>query len=180
VFASFYHGVASGDPLTDRVIIWTRVTPADLGANAVSVHWKIATDTAMTTIVNSGTFITNQDRDYTVKVDADKLVPNKYYYYQFEAFNKKAQLDELKQRQLLNRKFSFGVVSCANLEAGFFNVYKIMNERNDMDAVLCLGDYIYEYETEDILPTLLLIDFGSLKTKQQRFQIIELVIRHTV
>jgi phosphodiesterase/alkaline phosphatase D-like protein len=52
-----------------------------------------------------------------------------------------------------------------------------MNERNDMDAVLCLGDYIYEYETEDILPTLLLIDFGSLKTKQQRFQIIELVIR---
>jgi phosphodiesterase/alkaline phosphatase D-like protein len=51
-----------------------------------------------------------------------------------------------------------------------------MNERNDMDAVLCLGDYIYEYETEDILPTLLLIDFGSLKTKQQRFQIIELVI----
>jgi hypothetical protein len=46
-----------------------------------------------------------------------------------------------------------------------------MNERNDMDAVLCLG--IYEYETEDILPTLLLIDFGSLKTKQQRFQIIE-------
>jgi alkaline phosphatase D len=49
------YGVASGDPLTDRVIIWTRVTPADLGANAVSVHWKIATDTAMTTIVNSGT-----------------------------------------------------------------------------------------------------------------------------
>jgi alkaline phosphatase D len=67
----------------DRQSYYIRVTPADLGANAVSVHWKIATDTAMTTIVNSGTFITNQDRDYTVKVDADKLVPNKYYYYQF-------------------------------------------------------------------------------------------------
>jgi phosphodiesterase/alkaline phosphatase D-like protein len=61
--------------------------PADLGANAVSVHWKIATDTAMT-CVNSGTFITNQDRLYC-KVDADKLVPNKYYYYQFEALTKK-------------------------------------------------------------------------------------------
>jgi alkaline phosphatase D len=149
----FYHGVASGDPLTDRVIIWTRVTPADLGANAVSVHWKIATDTAMTTIVNSGTFITNQDRDYTVKVDADKLVPNKYYYYQFEAFNKKSSIGRTKTAPTVNIESSrFGVVSCANLEAGFFNVYKIMNERNDMDAVLCLGDYIYEYETGGYSP----------------------------
>ncbi|MFT7335341.1 MAG: alkaline phosphatase D [Porticoccaceae bacterium] len=149
----FYHGVASGDPLTDRVILWTRVTPANLGADPVSVQWKIATDTTMNSIVNSGSFVTNQDRDYTVKIDADKLEPNKYYYYQFEAFNKKSPIGRTKTAPTVTIESSrFGVVSCANLEAGFFNVYKIMNERNDMDAVICLGDYIYEYETGGYSP----------------------------
>lgn len=149
----FYHGVASGDPLTDKVILWTRVTPVNLGADPVTVQWKIATDTTMTNIVNSGTFITNQDRDYTVKVDADNLEPNTYYYYQFEAFNKKSQIGRTKTAPTVNIGSSrFGIVSCANLEAGFFNVYKVMNERNDMDAVVCLGDYIYEYETGGYSP----------------------------
>jgi alkaline phosphatase D len=149
----FYHGVASGDPLTDRVIIWTRVTPANLGADPVSVQWKIATDTTMTNIVNSGTIITDQDKDYTVKVDANKLAPNQYYYYQFEAFNKKSLIGRTKTAPTVNTGSArFGVVSCANLEAGFFNVYKVMNLRNDMDAVLCLGDYIYEYETGGYSP----------------------------
>jgi len=149
----FYHGVASGDPLTDRIILWTRVTPENLGTDPVNVEWKIATDTTMTSIVNSGTFITNQDRDYTVKVDADKLAPNTYYYYQFEAFNRNSPVGRTKTAPIVNTESTrLGIVSCANLEAGFFNVYKVMNERNDMDAVVCLGDYIYEYETGGYSP----------------------------
>lgn len=145
--APFYHGVASGDPLSDRVIIWTRVTPANLGTGSVNVSWKIATDTTMTSIINSGTFVTDQNRDYTVKVDVTGLSANQYYYYQFEASNMKSAIGRTKTAPLVNQGSSrFGVVSCANLEAGFFNVYKVMNLRNDMDAVLCLGDYIYEYE----------------------------------
>jgi alkaline phosphatase D len=149
----FYHGVASGDPLSDRIILWTRVTPENLGTAPVNVKWKIATDTTMTNIVNSGTFSTNQDRDYTVKVDADKLTPNTYYYYQFEAFNRKSPIGRSKTTPIVNTESTrLGIVSCSNLEAGFFNVYKVMNERNDMDAVVCLGDYIYEYETGGYSP----------------------------
>lgn len=147
----FYHGVASGDPLSDRVIIWTRVTPVSLD-DTIDVNWKVATDTTMTTIVNSGVFQTNSNRDFTVKVDVDGLNPGEYYYYQFEVLNKKSQIGRTKTAPNSPQNARFGIVSCANLEAGFFNVYKVMNERNDMDAILCLGDYIYEYETGGYSP----------------------------
>ena len=71
LYRPFYHGVASGDPLSDAVIIWTRVTPED--ANAVQVNWKVAFDTAFVNVVRSGTVTTNADKDYTVKVDVNKL-----------------------------------------------------------------------------------------------------------
>src|SRR5207244_2067045 len=67
----FYHGVASGDPLSDRVILWTRVTPRH--DTTVTVKWRIAKDTGLTQIVDSGAFLTDKDRDYTVKVDAKGL-----------------------------------------------------------------------------------------------------------
>lgn len=80
--APFLHGVASGDPLADRVIIWTRVTPEN-GASSVDVHWRIATDTSMYYIVDQGVFTTDEDRDFTVKVDASNLSPSTCYYYDF-------------------------------------------------------------------------------------------------
>lgn len=87
VIADFGHGVASGDPLSDRVILWTRISP-QVNA-AIDVKWRICRDIEMTDEANSGVFTTNADRDYTVKVDADGLMPNTWYYYQFEAGDKK-------------------------------------------------------------------------------------------
>jgi alkaline phosphatase D len=69
----FYHGIASGDPMSDRVIIWTRVTPESLGS--ISVTWKVATDVSMQGIVKSGVFVTDASRDYTVKIDVSGLNP---------------------------------------------------------------------------------------------------------
>ena len=80
--ASFNHGVASGDPLNDRVIIWTRVTPNK--QEALTVEWIVATDENMETPIESGVVQTNQNVDYTVKVDVTGLNPNTTYYYQFK------------------------------------------------------------------------------------------------
>jgi len=140
----FYHGVASGDPLADRVIIWTRVTPQAL--QDVDVSWKIATDQAMQNVVNSGSFTTNEDRDFTVKVDADGLEPDTYYYYQFEALNGKSPVGRTKTTPIgKTDEVAFAVVSCSNYEAGYFNAFGRIAEKDDLDAVLHLGDYIYEY-----------------------------------
>ena len=81
----FAHGVASGDPLTDRVILWTRVTPGqDNGGGDIAVRWQLATDAAMRSVVASGTLTTSAHQDYTVKVDAAGLLPGYVYHYQFE------------------------------------------------------------------------------------------------
>ena len=84
----FYHGVASGDPLTDRVIIWTRVTT---DTASLQVKWRVARDTMMQNIVAQGVFTTDASRDYTVKVDVTGLQPDTYYYYEFEALGRYSQ-----------------------------------------------------------------------------------------
>ena len=149
----FYHGVASGDPLSDRVIIWTRVTPTINQTGAISVSWKMALDTSMQSVVQSGNLFTDSNVDYTVKVDVTNLQPNTYYYYEFETGGHYSIRGRTKTApQGTNDSARFAVVSCANFEAGFFNVYKNITQRNDIDAVICLGDYIYEYETGGYSP----------------------------
>lgn len=149
----FYHGVASGDPLSDKVIIWTRVTPALNQTGAISVNWKMALDTSMQSVVQSGSLFTDSNVDYTVKVDVTNLQPNTYYYYEFETGGHYSIRGRTKTApQGTNDSARFAVVSCANFEAGFFNVYKNITQRNDIDAVICLGDYIYEYETGGYSP----------------------------
>ena len=142
----FYHGVASGDPLSDRVIIWTRITPDDF-TTPVLVSYKMALDTAMTNVVTPGSMITDNSRDYTVKFDVDSLSPDTYYYYEFSGLGSQSVRGRTKTTPIGSvDSLRFAVVSCANLEAGYFNVYDVISQRNDVDAVLMLGDYIYEYE----------------------------------
>lgn len=151
----FYHGIASGDPLEDRVIIWTRITPDSLTGGPVLVSWKMATDTGMTNVVNQGSVLTNALKDYTVKVDVTGLLPKTYYYYEFYSLGYHSAVGRTKtapSQSFTQDSLRFGVVSCANLEAGYFNVYKVINQRNDIDAVICLGDYIYEYESGGYSP----------------------------
>ena len=79
--ADFLHGVASGDPLQDRVILWTRLSPERDGT--VQVDWEIASDREFTDVVNQGSGTTAAEVDYTVKVDASGLAPGTRYYYRF-------------------------------------------------------------------------------------------------
>ena len=141
--APFYHGVASGDPLQDRVIIWTKVTT---DATSVDVNWVMATDTALANVVASGTFKTTSERDYTVKVDVTGLRANTTYYYAFRALGKSSIIGRTKTAPTADQAdhLKFVLISCSNYDWGYFNVYDRIADRNDLDAVVHVGDYIYE------------------------------------
>jgi len=145
----FLHGVASGDPLTDRVILWTRVTPRTPVTEALhTVYWQIATDAAMQMLVAQGSASTSETRDYTVKVDAAGLLPGHVYYYQFAVDGVRSPVGRTKTLPRADvRQVRLAVFSCSNYPAGFFNVYADAAKQNDIDVALHIGDYIYEYES---------------------------------
>jgi phosphodiesterase/alkaline phosphatase D-like protein len=145
--AIFAHGVASGDPRQNAVIIWTRVKPDVEGP--VPVKWTMAKDAAFKEVVKRGTFITGPERDYTVKVDVAGLEPGQVYYYWFsagQASSPGGATRTLPGSGLADYKMA--VVSCSNWPFGYFNAYREIAKRaasETIDAVIHLGDYIYEY-----------------------------------
>lgn len=142
--AQFLHGVASGDPAQDAVILWTRVTPDSTGD--VKVSWQVASDAAFSQLVTTGEMVTNANRDYTVKIDARGLRAGQTYFYRFMTGGKTSEVG--KTRTLPEGEVSsvkLAVMSCANFPAGYFNVYELAAAQDDLDAVVHLGDYIYEY-----------------------------------
>lgn len=141
----FQHGVASGDPLSDRVILWTRVTPTT-ARPAVVVTYVIATDPALKQVVLRGTTKTNPGRDYTVKVDPIGLKPATTYYYQFTAEGTASPVGRTKTLPTTGaQSLRMAVVSCSNHAYGYFNAYGRIAARADLDLVMHLGDYLYEY-----------------------------------
>ena len=141
--AVFAHGVASGDPLEDRVIVWTRVSG---GGGDVEVSWWLASDPDMQSVVARGSIVTNAARDYCVKVDPPGLGSGTTYYYQFAARGASSPIGRTKTLPTGSvDHVRLAVVSCSNLPFGYFNVYRCVAERPDLDAVLHLGDYLYEH-----------------------------------
>jgi alkaline phosphatase D len=142
----FAHGVASGDPQRDRVILWTRITPVD-PTETLRVRWAVASDPRMKQIRQSGRFVTDRRRDFTVKVDAAGLKPGLTYYYQFEARGVKSPIGRTRTLPVGRvDRLRLAFASCANYPQGYFNAYARIAERDDLDFVLHLGDYLYEYK----------------------------------
>ena len=151
----FAHGVASGDPLPDGVLLWTRVTPvaeAVPGSGAgpeVAVDWEVAVDQNFQRVVASGTTTTGPWRDHTVKVDVGGLAPARWYWYRFRARGTTSPVARTRTAPAAGahvERMRMGVVSCSNWQAGYFSAYRHLAARDDLDVVLHLGDYIYEYE----------------------------------
>ncbi|MGW1022476.1 alkaline phosphatase D family protein [Streptomyces sp. NPDC002577] len=153
---AFLHGVASGDPLPDGVLLWTRVTPVPEAVPGsgegpdTEVSWEIAEDKGFTTVVGRGATIAKAGSDHTVKADVRGLHPASVYYFRFSAGDAVSPVGRTRTAPAYDADASgvrFGVVSCANWEAGWFSAYRHLAGRADLDAVLHLGDYIYEYKT---------------------------------
>lgn len=141
----FYHGVASGDPTTNSVVIWTRITPEN-NEPGITGKYFVATDTNFANTVKEGSFTATPDKDYTVKLDITGLNPGATYYYYFQAAGANSLIGRAKTvptGSVSNLKFA--IISCSNYEGGYFNAYGEIANRNDIDAVVHLGDYIYEY-----------------------------------
>ena len=177
---SFNHGIASGDPLTDAIILWTRLTPSSVGE--VTVSWEIALDQAFTQLVSTGNTTTNAARDYTVKVDAIGLSASTTYYYRFISNGRTSSIGTTKTLPDGSpESVKLAVLSCANYPAGFFNVYNLAAQQDDLDAILHLGDYIYEYgrgeygsdnaETLDrqVLPATELFSLSDYRTRYAQY-----------
>lgn len=142
----FYHGVASGDPLSNAVVIWTRVTPED-SLQKINVIWEVSEDENFLSIFKTDSLTTSFERDFTVKVDVRGLLPGHYYFYRFKALDRISVVGRTKTTPVeKSDSLTLAIVSCSNWEFGFFNAYDRIADR-EVDAVLHLGDYIYEYGT---------------------------------
>ncbi|WP_250007810.1 alkaline phosphatase [Actinoplanes sp. M2I2] len=143
----FQHGVASGDPTPGGILLWTRVTVESPGP-AATVQWQIAADASFSAVIRSGAVLTGPERDYTVKADVDGLAAGTTYWYRFglggtwsptgRTMTAPAASDAITRLRM-------GVVSCANWEAGYFAAYRHLAARGDLNLVVHLGDYLYEY-----------------------------------
>jgi len=141
---NFDFGVASGDPLSDRVIVWTHAKYQNL-SDAVPLTWQVATDLEFTKIISSGSGLATADNGYTFKADAQGLGPNQSYFYRFVSGQHISPIGKTKTLPLgAVNEVKLAVLSCSNYPAGFFNVYAEV-ARSDADVAIHLGDYIYEY-----------------------------------
>ena len=141
----FLHGVASGDPLQDRVILWSRAQSED--GQPVTLTWEVALDEGFSTLVASGEYVVSAENDFIAKVDATGLTAGTRYVYRFRTSD--GLSSPLGHTRTLPEgdvdQVRFAVVSCANYPTGYFNAYKAAAMHTDIDATLHLGDYIYEY-----------------------------------
>ncbi len=145
---TFAHGIASGDPLTDRVILWTRITPEDPRIDDIPVSWEISDSKAFTTVISSGEVPASKAKNRTVKVDAGGLNSGTEYFYRFKSGEQTSPIGRTKTLpDGAVENVRFAVVSCSNWQQGYFNVYDHIARSGEFDAILHLGDYYYEYDT---------------------------------
>ncbi len=151
---AFRHGVASGDPLPGGILLWTRVTtgddalPGSGSGQDVTVRWEMATTPSFRRVIAAGSVTTGAWRDHTVKAEATGLAAATTYFYRFRAGGSTSAVGRTRTAPAVGwpvDRLRMGVVSCANLQAGWFSAYRHLAARDDLDLVLHLGDYLYEY-----------------------------------
>ena len=154
----FQLGVASGDPKSDGVVIWTRLAPKPLeggGAPAepIEVSWQVADDEQMTKVVQKGTVVAVPDWAHSVHVEVEGLQPDRWYWYQFRAGDEvspKGRTRTMPPADKAADRLRFAFASCQHFETGLFTAYEHMLKEN-LDLVIHLGDYIYEKAGRDNL-----------------------------
>lgn len=142
----FQHGTATGDPLPDAIIFWTRATPT--ADENIPVTLQVYADPQLKQKIGDAKQTASADRDWTIKIDYRGLLPSTSYYYRFEARGFKSAVGRTRTAPAAGAavdRLRLGVVSCASLAHGQFNAYGALAQRADLDVILHLGDYLYEY-----------------------------------
>ncbi|MCA9604237.1 MAG: alkaline phosphatase D family protein, partial [Myxococcales bacterium] len=147
----FAHGVASGDPRPDGVTLWTRWSPPAGSVDPAAIEWVVATDRALVDEVGRGTVDATEASDWTVHVELTGLAPATTYWYRFS--------DPSGEVSVLGRTrtaptgsvehLRFALMSCSSLFSGWFNAYRRLAERDALDLIIHVGDYIYDFVDED-------------------------------
>ncbi|MCC5670894.1 PhoD-like phosphatase N-terminal domain-containing protein, partial [Nostoc sp. CHAB 5784] len=148
----FSLGVASGDPLPDSVVLWTRLAPSPLNGGGmpqvnVPVRWQVALDENMRQVVLRGVALATPKLAHSVHVNVRGLQPNRWYWYQFKVGNEDSPIGRTRTAPAIGARLNqlnFAFVTCQKWEDGFYSAYRRLAEE-DLDLVFHLGDYIYEY-----------------------------------
>ena len=141
----FTHGVASGEPGPDSVLLWTRYVPPP--GRSSRIRWEISRSDDFASIMASGETEASVERDFCVKAVASGLKPHRWYFYRFRDSAGQASLVG-RTRTLPKaggRRFKLALFSCSNIAFGWFNAYAHAAERRDIDLAVHVGDYLYEY-----------------------------------
>lgn len=151
----FTLGVASGDPDRNSVILWTRVAPDPLADDAgngnrsfIPVRWNVATDPAMRQIVAGGETLALAENGYNVRILVDGLPEDSFLYYQFRTMGVRSTVGRTRTfpRPAVDPgQMRFALTSCQDYQNGFYNAWRDIVEQEDLDFVMQVGDYIYEY-----------------------------------
>jgi alkaline phosphatase D len=154
--APFALGIASGDPLPDSVILWTRlVRPgAALPARPVVVGWEVATDERFRRVVRSGRVLASPQLGHSVHVDVRGLRPGHGYFYRFRALGQISPVGRTRTAPAPwhdVERLRFGIVNCQDFQNGYWPAYVGLGAE-DLDVVLHLGDYIYEGDPQSAFP----------------------------
>jgi alkaline phosphatase D len=147
VARGFTHSVASGEPASDSMLLWTRYVPT--GGGAVELRAEIAESPDFAHVVAGGAQITGPWRDFTAKVTLAGLMPGRTYHYRFIAPD--GTISPVGRTRTLpegdTQRFRAAIFSCSNMAFGYFNAYAHAAARDDLDLTVHLGDYFYEYDS---------------------------------
>lgn len=152
----FTLGVASGEPSSDGVVIWTRLAPSPLEGGgmpveAVEVSWQVSEDERFRKVAQKGATVALPDWGHSVHVEVQGLRPGRWYYYQFKVGNDTSLIGRTRtapiaDANLGNLRFAFA--SCQHWENGYYTAFEHM-AKEDFDLIIHLGDYIYEGRGQD-------------------------------
>ncbi len=140
----FTQGIASGDPLPDGIVLWTKLESPQL-TSGVEVEWLIAEDEGLKRVVKRGKEIASAQFDYAVHADVRGLKPARWYWYQFRCGGVETRLGRTRTAPAPDSHdpLRFAFASCQNYEQGYYTAYQHM-VKEDLHLVVHLGDYIYE------------------------------------
>ncbi|MGP3969029.1 alkaline phosphatase D family protein [Streptomyces sp. 6N223] len=155
----FTLGVASGDPLPESVVLWTRLAPepfvanGGMGEESVTVAWEIAQDADFLEPAGSGEVVAYAEFNHAVHVEPDGLLPSTDYYYRFQAGDWTSPVGRTRTAPAADdtpESLRFALVSCQRYDQGYYTAYRHLAGEEGVDAVIHAGDYLYEYAVNSV------------------------------